>query len=219
MFVLILLILLNPVNPEKSLFPMRLKHYSKPPTERNDGRLSARSLPYLWEFKGRVLLALRLPGARQGRERLGAAGAQGDRGRHRAEPQQLLFLPVALFSPTALRLGDFFVRQCDAVFVKVTQHSIRRVALRVFGDLHALSLRFHPSGARPAACRATSSAARPASDFLLNFMLFNILPTLLEIGGYRRHPVRQVRPMVRHHHAGDAGGIRHLYAVGRRNGA
>ena len=69
----------------------------------------------------------------------------------------------------------------DALFEKVSQRAIRRVALETFGHLHRLSLRFHldrrTGGVTRAIERGTSGIG-----FLLSFMLFNILPTLLEIG-------------------------------------
>jgi ATP-binding cassette subfamily B protein len=69
----------------------------------------------------------------------------------------------------------------DALFEKVAQRAIRRVALETFHHLHRLSLRFHldrrTGGVTRAIERGTSGIG-----FLLSFMLFNILPTLLEIG-------------------------------------
>ncbi len=37
---------------------MRLRHYGKPPTGRNDWRTIKSLLPYLLEFRGRAILAL-----------------------------------------------------------------------------------------------------------------------------------------------------------------
>jgi ATP-binding cassette subfamily B protein len=69
----------------------------------------------------------------------------------------------------------------DALFEKVAQRAIRRVALETFHHLHRLSLRFHldrrTGGVTRSIERGTSGIG-----FLLSFMLFNILPTLLEIG-------------------------------------
>ena len=100
-----------------------------------------------------------------------------------SEPQQLLILPVALFAAYGLlRLGNsLFGELRDAVFVKVTQRSIRRVALKVFEHLHALSLRFHLDRQTGGMSRDIERGAA-GIRFLPNFMLFNILPTLLEIG-------------------------------------
>ncbi|TAM46612.1 MAG: ABC transporter ATP-binding protein/permease [Gammaproteobacteria bacterium] len=161
---------------------MRLKHYGKPPEDRNDWLTIRSLLPYLWEFKGRVFLALGFLAAAKVanvtvplvlKEIVDALSG----------PQQLLLLPVALFAAYGLlRLGNsLFGELRDVVFVKVTQRSIRRVALQVFEHLHALSLRFHLERQTGGVSRDIERGAA-GIRFLLNFMLFNILPTLLEIG-------------------------------------
>ncbi|HGX93994.1 MAG TPA: ABC transporter ATP-binding protein/permease, partial [Candidatus Tenderia sp.] len=82
----------------------------------------------------------------------------------------------------ALRLlGAAFGELRDAIFAKVTQSSIRSVALKVFQHLHGLSLSFHLERQTGGVSRDIERGARGIS-FLLNFMVFNILPTLLEIG-------------------------------------
>ena len=67
-----------------------------------------------------------------------------------------------------------------AVFARVTLRAMRTVALRTFRHLHALSLRYHlerrTGGLSRVIERGTSGI-----EFLLDFMLFNVLPTLLEI--------------------------------------
>lgn len=63
----------------------------------------------------------------------------------------------------------------------MTQSSIRRVALQVFRHLHRLSLRFHLERQTGGVSRDIERGSRGIS-FLLNFMVFNILPTLFEIG-------------------------------------
>ncbi len=161
---------------------MRLKHYGKPPADRNDWQTIRSLLPYLWEFKGRVFLALGFLALAKVanvsvplvlKEIVDAL----------SEPQKLLVLPIVLFAAYGLlRLGNsLFGELRDAVFVKVTQHSIRRVALKVFEHLHALSLRFHLERHTGGMSRDIERGAA-GIRFLLNFMLFNILPTLLEIG-------------------------------------
>jgi len=161
---------------------MRLKHYGKPPENRNDWHTIRSLLPYLWEFRGRVFLALGFLALAKVanvtvplvlKEIVDALSG----------PQQLLLLPVALFAAYGLlRLGNsLFGELRDVVFVKVTQRSIRRVALKVFEHLHALSLRFHLERQTGGMSRDIERGAA-GIRFLLNFMLFNILPTLLEIG-------------------------------------
>lgn len=75
----------------------------------------------------------------------------------------------------------FFGEMRDAVFVKVGQHALRRVALTTFRHLHKLSLKYHLERKTGGLSRVIERGTR-GIDFLLRFMLFNILPTLLEIG-------------------------------------
>jgi ATP-binding cassette subfamily B protein len=98
-------------------------------------------------------------------------------------PRAMMVLPVLLLAGYgALRLGStLFGELRDAIFAKVTQRAIRRVAINVFDHLHALSLRFHLQRQTGGVSRDIERGSRGIS-FLLNFMLFNILPTLLEIG-------------------------------------
>ena len=68
----------------------------------------------------------------------------------------------------------------DAVFAKVAERSIRTISLRVFQHLHQLSLRFHLERRTGGLSRAIERGVK-GIEFLLTFMLFNILPTLVEI--------------------------------------
>ena len=68
----------------------------------------------------------------------------------------------------------------NAVFAKVSQRAIRQMALTVFRHIHALSLRFHLERRTGGLSRAVERGTA-GIDFLLSFMLFNVVPTLLEI--------------------------------------
>jgi ATP-binding cassette subfamily B protein len=68
----------------------------------------------------------------------------------------------------------------DAVFAKVAQRAIRTVALRTFRHLHSLSLSFHLERQTGGLSRAIERGTT-GIDTLLTFMLFNIVPTLIEI--------------------------------------
>ena len=68
----------------------------------------------------------------------------------------------------------------DAVFAKVAQRAIRNVSLKTFRHLHKLALRFHLERQTGGLSRAIERGTK-GIDFLLTFMLFNIIPTLLEI--------------------------------------
>ncbi|MBT7611760.1 MAG: metal ABC transporter permease, partial [Rhodospirillaceae bacterium] len=81
-----------------------------------------------------------------------------------------------------LRVGQqAFAELRDFVFAKVGQRAIRSIALRIFKHLHALALRFHMDRQTGGLSRAIERGIK-GIDFLLRFMLFNILPTMVEIG-------------------------------------
>jgi ATP-binding cassette subfamily B protein len=160
---------------------MRTRHYGKPPENRNDWQTIKSLLPYLWEFRGRVLLAMALLIAAKVAN-VGVPLLLKEVIDALSGPQALLTLPVLLLvGYGALRLSNaLFGELRDVVFAKVMQRSIRRVALQVFEHLHHLALRFHLE-------RQTGGVSRDIERgtagirFLLNFLLFNILPTLFEM--------------------------------------
>jgi ATP-binding cassette subfamily B protein len=161
---------------------MRPTRLEKPPVNRNDWKTIRSLLPYLWEFKGRVAAALALLiMAKLANVAVPLVLKEIVDALDR--PRALLVLPVLLLAGYgALRLcSTLFGELRDAIFAKVTQRAIRRVAIEVFSHLHALSLRFHLQRQTGGVSRDIERGSRGIS-FLLNFMLFNILPTLLEIG-------------------------------------
>lgn len=68
----------------------------------------------------------------------------------------------------------------DAVFAKVAQAAIRDLALQTFNHLHALSLRFHLERQTGGLSRVIERGTK-GIQFVLQFMTFNILPTIVEI--------------------------------------
>ncbi len=68
----------------------------------------------------------------------------------------------------------------DLIFVKVAQHAQRTIGLKTFMHLHNLSLDYHLSRQTGGLTRVIERGTR-GIQFVLNFMTFNILPTLLEI--------------------------------------
>ena len=161
---------------------MRPTRLEKPLANRNDWQTIRSLLPYLWEFKGRVVVALALLLMAK-LANVAVPLVLKEIVDALDQPQTLLILPVLLLlGYGALRLcSTLFGELRDAIFAKVTQRAIRRVAIKVFGHLHALSLRFHLERQTGGVSRDIERGTRGIS-FLLNFMLFNILPTLLEIG-------------------------------------
>jgi len=160
---------------------MRIRHRGPAPKDRNDLKTIRTLLPYLWEFRGRVVLALTLLILAK-LANVAVPLVLKDIVDALDRPQAMLALPVfGVLAYGVLRLcSTLFGELRDAVFAKVTQRAIRRVAMQVFAHLHALSLRFHLERQTGGMSRDIERGTRGIS-FLLNFMLFNILPTLVEI--------------------------------------
>ncbi|TDQ82043.1 ATP-binding cassette subfamily B protein [Dongia mobilis] len=78
-------------------------------------------------------------------------------------------------------MSQAFAEFRDGIFAKVAQRSIRKVALNTFRHLHSLSLKFHLERQTGGLNRAIERGAK-GIEFLLFFILFNVLPTLFEIG-------------------------------------
>ncbi len=152
------------------------------PAPRGDLGVIRRLLPYLWEFRGRVLLALLFLVT----AKLANIGVPilmktiVDSLSHPAA--QIAAVPVTLFAAYGLlRLSSTLFNELrDVVFVKVAQRAMRRVALEVFHHLHALSLRFHLERQTGGLTRDIERGTRGIST-LLSFMVFSVLPTLLEM--------------------------------------
>ncbi len=69
----------------------------------------------------------------------------------------------------------------DTLFGRVTERAMRRLGLEVFQHLHALDLTFHLNRQTGGLSRDIDRGTNGIS-FLMRFMVFNIGPTLLEIG-------------------------------------
>src|SRR3954467_4188550 len=94
----------------------------------------------------------------------------------------LVAVPVALILAygAARVLSQGFNELRNAVFAKVGQRAVRRIALATFRHIHALSLRFHLERRTGGLARAVERGTA-GIEFLLTFMLFNVVPTLFEI--------------------------------------
>lgn len=154
--------------------------------ERNDWSTLRTFLPYLWIYKSRVLwamvflIAAKLAGMgvplvlKELIDRM-AVGL--------TDPKALLLLPVGvLLAYGALRLAmTLFTELREILFARVTQRALRIVALRVFQHLHALSLRFHLNRQTGGLTRDIERGTRGMLT-LIAYTLYNILPTLVEVG-------------------------------------
>ncbi len=151
-----------------------------------DLRILLRALPDLWpegrpDLRARVVIALvLLIGAKAAtlsapflfKEAIDALGPGA----------------AAVAAPVALVLGYGLVRLAatvlqqlrDTVFAQVSQHALRRLALRTFDHVHRLSLGYHLSRRTGALSRVIDRGVK-AIDFLLRFVVFNIGPLMIEL--------------------------------------
>ncbi|MGB2740134.1 MAG: ABC transporter ATP-binding protein/permease [Cognaticolwellia sp.] len=140
-------------------------------------------LPYLFEFKARIFLALSclvltkiasvyLPFILK--DIVDILDTQ--------QENRIYLVPFALVGAYGLvRLTIvIFAEIRDTLFGRVTERAIRRIGLKVFQHLHKLDLDFHLN-------RQTGGLSRDIDrgtsgiNFLMRFMIFNIIPTLIEI--------------------------------------
>jgi len=158
-----------------------------PSRKRNDLKTIRTLLPYLWpqnatEMRVRVVIALIFLAAAKGitvaipiiyKYAVDTISSPVD---------AVIIVPVALLIGygVARVLAQAFGALRDAVFAKVAQRAIREAGLRTFRHLHRLALRFHMDRQTGGLSRAVERGTK-GIDFLLNFMLFNVIPTLLEI--------------------------------------
>ena len=139
-------------------------------------------LPYLWEYRWRVVMALAcLVTAKLANVSVPLVLKEVVDG---LDPTRaVVAVPFALLLAYGLlRLSTtLFAELRDVVFVRVTQRAIRRLALTVFRHLHSLSLRFHLERQTGGVSRDIERGTNGVST-LLSYMLFSIVPVILEFG-------------------------------------
>lgn len=69
----------------------------------------------------------------------------------------------------------------NAIFAKVAQNSIRKIAKNVFLHLHSLDLNFHLSRQTGALSKAIDRGSR-GINFVMSALVFNVVPTIFEVG-------------------------------------
>ncbi|HUT40504.1 MAG TPA: ABC transporter ATP-binding protein/permease [Gammaproteobacteria bacterium] len=138
--------------------------------------------PFLWTYRGRVLLAL----AFLILAKVANVGVplvlKGIVDRLDVGKTEVLVLPLALLlGYGALKLtSSLFNELRDSVFARVRHGAMRQVSLKVLEHLHRLSLRFHLERKTGGLSRDIERGTRSVSS-LMNYMVFSILPTLVEI--------------------------------------
>lgn len=151
---------------------------------REDLRNIRRLLPYIWDFKGRVLLALSclilskiaivgMPLVlKEIVDTLDSAQLQRN---------AALSLPLLLLlGYGALRLmASLFNELRDAIFSRVRYHAMRGISRRVLRHLYSLSLSYHLDRKTGGITRDLERGTNSLSS-ILNYLVFNIFPTAVE---------------------------------------
>ncbi len=149
---------------------------------RREWRVVPMLLPYLWEYRWRVAIALVcLVTAKLAN--VGVPLVLKEIVDSLDPTRAVVAVPfAALAAYGLLRLSTtLFAELRDVVFVRVAQRAIRRLALTVFRHLHSLSLRFHLERQTGGVSRDIERGTNGVST-LLTYMLFSIVPVILEFG-------------------------------------
>ena len=156
------------------------------PPAGSDWKTLSRLLPYLWQYKWRVVIALSLMVCAKLanvsvplllKELVDAMSLKP------GDAQAVLVVPVALLvAYGALRLlTSAFTELRELVFAKATQGASRSIALETFEHLHALSLRFHLARQTGGMTRDIERGVR-GIESLISYSLYSVIPTLIEVG-------------------------------------
>ncbi len=138
-------------------------------------------MPYIWDYRGRVLFALVCLMI----SKLAMVGVPVilkyivdglD-----AKPGQIIVLPLALLAAYGfLRfINSGFNELRDAIFARVRFHAMSSLAVSVLSHLHDLSLRYHLERNTGAISRDLERGTQSISS-ILNYLVFNIVPTAAE---------------------------------------
>ena len=161
--------------------PARFKYTEAPSSDRNDLSNFISLLPYLWEFKGRVLFAI-------GCLILAKVANVGVPLVLREVVDSLdikaslaIAIPVGLLlGYGALRLSSaLFSELRDVLFTRVRYRAMRRLTIRTLEHLHDLALRYHLERKTGAVSSDLHRGAASLSS-LLNYFTFSILPVGVE---------------------------------------
>jgi ATP-binding cassette subfamily B protein len=140
-------------------------------------------LPFLWEYRGRALLALGcLVLAKVANVGIPLVLKEIVDSLDKAD-ETLLVLPLFfLLGYGALRLGSSLFNELrDAIFARVRYRAMRNLSNRVLTHLHELSLRFHLQRQTGAISRDLERGTRSVST-IFNYLVFSIIPMVVEFG-------------------------------------
>ncbi len=157
------------------------KYTTVPHKNRHDFHNLKQMLPYIWEFRGRVVLAL-LSLVLAKLATVGIPLLLKYIVDILDQPENItVILPVSLLLMYgALRLASTLFNELrDAVFARVRYRAMRRLSNKVLTHLHKLSLRFHLDRKTGNITRDLERGTSSISS-ILNYMVFNIIPTAAE---------------------------------------
>jgi ATP-binding cassette subfamily B protein len=164
---------------------MRPSHFSSPDNRPVNWRILAKLWPYLGEFKTRVWLAIGcLVAAKVASVWLPFVLKDTVDNLNLDTTKEAIMAATLglIIAYGALRLANVLFGEIrDTLFGRVTERAMRRLGLTVFNHLHKLDLDFHLSRQTGGLSRDIERGTSGVS-FLMRFLIFNILPTLLEIG-------------------------------------
>ncbi len=155
-----------------------------PHGNRKDWHNLQRLFPYVWDFKGRVMIAL----LSLVLSKLAIVGMPlllkeivDDLDASKLAQGAVLVLPLALLlGYGALRLAsNLFNELRDAVFSRVRYHAMRNISQRVLKHLFSLSLSYHLDRKTGGVTRDLERGTNSLSS-VLNYLVFNIIPTAAE---------------------------------------
>ena len=152
-------------------------------SQRHDWETIRTLLPYLWQWKGRVLFALGcLLAAKLANVAVPMVFKDIIDALTVPKERALLLVPLGLLATYGgLRFATaLFTELREILFARVTQQAVRTIALQVFEHLHALSLRFHLERQTGGLTRDIERGTRAVGS-LISYTLYSILPTLVEI--------------------------------------
>jgi len=152
-----------------------------PEGDRQDFANLKRMLPYIWQYRGRVLAAL-LSLVLAKLALVGVPLVLKEIVDTLDNPDgRVLYLPLTLLLVYGLlRLfASMFNELRDALFARVRYHAMRRLSNQVLEHLYRLSLRFHLERNTGGISRDLERGTQSISS-ILNYMVFNIIPTAAE---------------------------------------
>ncbi len=162
---------------------MHIRYTELPSGQRNDLKTLRSLLPYLKAYRGRALAALGfLLLAKLANVGIPVVLKEVVDHLNTQVHQQIALPLVLLVAYGVLRLASSAFNELrDVVFARVRHGVMRRMSVQVLEHLHALGLRYHLERKTGAVSRDLERGTRSAAS-LLNYLLFSILPTLVEVG-------------------------------------